>query len=408
MPDNKDSLTDLHSSLTQYTDQVFKSLRRADQRRWACAYLAGVLTTPGKKSVRRLANAVSSTPVPVHSLRQFVHLSPWDWDPVMRELTHWSEGHEPARAWTMARALLPKRGERSVGVQSCFDATSGRTLNCQLGLAAFLCIGGVQVPVDWRLLLPPAWTEDEQLRRRARIPEEVRHLPQWQHALETVDALAARSPADSVPVVADMSEDPNAGLFLSGLIQRRRDFVVAVPHNLRVHPADDHSAHAHSRAGVVALASAGSVPETVTVSTVDGGRRTRILATPVRLPEMRPGSFLEYPCRLFVEAFPGNRPGLVWITNLAHAGLDRIASLAELRAHTVATLDIMERDYGLHDFEGRSFPGWYHHMTLVSAAYAYRKLAGQSSPVPQEQRCAGAEPNARHRHRSPRPAAGHL
>ena len=27
--------------------------------------------------------------------------------------------------------------------------------------------------------------------------------------------------------------------------------------------------------------------------------------------------------------------------------------------------------YGLFDFEGRSFPGWHHHVTLVSAAYLY-------------------------------------
>jgi len=34
------------------------------------------------------------------------------------------------------------------------------------------------------------------------------------------------------------------------------------------------------------------------------------------------------------------------------------------------------QDFGLLDFEGRSFPGWYHHMALVSAAYTYRRLHG--------------------------------
>ncbi len=28
----------------------------------------------------------------------------------------------------------------------------------------------------------------------------------------------------------------------------------------------------------------------------------------------------------------------------------------------------------MQDFEGRSFVGWHHHMTLVSAAYAYDSL----------------------------------
>lgn len=34
-----------------------------------------------------------------------------------------------------------------------------------------------------------------------------------------------------------------------------------------------------------------------------------------------------------------------------------------------------ERGSGLHHFEGRSFRGWHHHVTLASAAHAYLLLA---------------------------------
>lgn len=53
-------------------------------------------------------------------------------------------------------------------------------------------------------------------------------------------------------------------------------------------------------------------------------------------------------------------------------------------------MSCLEEDCGLLDFEGRSYPGWHHHMTLVSAAYTYSRLyspastalAAPDAPVP--------------------------
>ncbi|WP_313896136.1 transposase [Streptomyces sp. YIM 98790] len=380
-PDVQDCSDGLDAPLIDFTENIFRSLRRTDQRRWARAYLAGVLRTTGKKSVRRLAGAISSSPTAVHSLRQFINLSPWDWNPVMQELTRWADGHGPAPHWVLARALLPKRGDRSVGVRSWFDPASGRSVNCQVGLGAFLCLGGVQVPVEWRLLLPEYWLADEQRRRRARIPEDVRHQPGWAHALELLDVLAARTGGSGVPVIADMSDAPDTGRLLSGLLRRRYDFVIAVPHHLPVlRTGEGGTAAAPAPAGAVATAHGSGTVETVLVTAPDGRQRiTRVQTSPVRLPGVPHQPSSGPSCRLFAEVFPASRPGLVWITSLTGTGLDRLASLAELCTATAATLTDMEREFGLHDFEGRSFPGWYHHMTLVSAACTYRRLSALSS-----------------------------
>lgn len=39
------------------------------------------------------------------------------------------------------------------------------------------------------LFVPKSWDQDAQRRRRARIPEEVRHVPKWQLALQIIDQL---------------------------------------------------------------------------------------------------------------------------------------------------------------------------------------------------------------------------
>ncbi len=376
------------SPFSDFTDQVFQHLRRSDQRRWAGAYLAGLLITPGKKSVRRLAGAVSASPTAVQSLRQFVSLSPWDWEPVMDQLTRWAEGHGPATTWAIGRAVLPKRGDRSVGVHRYFDPGTGRTLNCQLGLGAFLCIGGLQVPVEWRLLLPAPWTEDPQLRRRARIPDEVRHRPLWAQALDLVDTLEARTAPTPAPVVADMSDDPDTALLLRGLSQRARDFVVAVPPHLKVLPIGERTANGPEPVSARAHISQGNT-DTVEVTTADGRKQELpVQSVLVRLPGARPGATQEYPYRLFTEVLPDGRPATLWITSLTHRRLDNVASLATNRHGTTAAVASMERHFGLLDFEGRSFPGWYHHMTLVSAAYTYQRLTHR--PVPRHLPCCPA------------------
>ncbi|MFJ8312078.1 MULTISPECIES: IS701 family transposase [unclassified Streptomyces] len=369
-----------------FAETLFGHLPRADQRRWAHAYLEGLLTTPGKKSVRRLAAAISGSATAGQSLQQFINTSPWDWDPARRELTFWAERHGPALAWSLGQAVLPKRGERSVGVHRCFVSASGRMLNCQLGLGLFLSTGTADVPVDWQLLLPERWAEDQQLRRRARIPDSERHRPLWDHALALVDTLAERTSHAPAPVVADMSDYLDAGFLVRGLSRRGLDFVIAVPGQLRVLPGPTPAEGLRpAKAAAVAdsaerVLRSGSTrhPHTAIVSAPDGRQRhVRIVSCLVRLPGTRREAISPEPVyRLFAEWFPAQqRPGRVWITNLVHWRIDELRSLAALRAGTAAAVTSLAEDFGLRDFEGRSFPGWHHHMTLVSAAYAFEHLA---------------------------------
>ncbi|MDI2127101.1 IS701 family transposase [Yinghuangia seranimata] len=367
---------DWESPLEHYSSTIFKSLRRIDQRKWAHAYLKGLLVTSGKKSVRRLATAVSRDPSVVQSLRQFVSVSPWDVDEVMEELTRWAAARRPDPVWSIGRAVLPKRGDRSVGVHRYFDHSSGRTLNCQLGLGSLLCLGATQVPVDWCLHLSTAWAQDPERRRDARIPDTEQYRPLWAQALRLVDRLSARMDSASSVVLVDMSDEPYVGYLVHGLAERRRDFVVAVPPHLVVSPVGEGVAAPVSAKALVSAQS----PETAVIRLPDGQRRITGLQTSlVRLPGGCTGRPLGPLYRLFAETGPTRGPRPLWLTSLAHHTLTDVASTAALHTGTSAVIGSLERDFGLLDYEGRSFPGWYHHMTLVSAAYTFRRLLGSAS-----------------------------
>jgi hypothetical protein len=112
-------------------------------------------------------------------------------------------------------------------------------------------------------------------------------------------------------------------------------------------------------------------PETAVVPLPDGQQRiTHFHTSLVRVLGSSPGT----PCRLFTEVGPARAPNPLWLTNLTDHTLAAAGSIAALHTGTMDAIGSMEQDFGLLDFEGRSFPGWYHHMALVSAAYTYRRL----------------------------------
>ncbi|MER7183124.1 transposase [Streptomyces hyaluromycini] len=371
--------------LAEFAETLFGYLPRADQRRWARVYLQGLMAAPGRKSIRRLAEAVSGSPTAPQSLHQFVNASPWDWAPARGELLGWSRRRTTVRALSVGMAVLPKRGEHSCGVHRRFVPTLGRTVNCQVGLGLFASSEDGDLPVDWRLVLPRHWGEDPRLRERARIPGSVGHQPLWGHALSLVEAAA--DGGTRLPVVVDLGDCPDAGPLAIVLCRRGHEFVAAVPAGLRVLPAD---AEPRVSAGRRSASSPQGATSALALLHRSGGRGPVQVRSPgpVRPPAARartalarlPGTRQVF--RLLTEVHPaeGQRPQ-VWISNLLDLPTDRLLELTGRRRGTRIALGRLERDFGMLDFEGRSFPGWHHHMTLVSAACAYGLVAEAREPV---------------------------
>lgn len=61
-----------------------------------------------------------------------------------------------------------------------------------------------------------------------------------------------------------------------------------------------------------------------------------------------------------------------WLSNLTHIDLYGLTALINLRHSAADGLARMSDETGLRHFEGRSFRGWHHHVTLSSLAWGYR------------------------------------
>ncbi|MFD6533708.1 IS701 family transposase [Streptomyces sp. NPDC060184] len=373
-------------SLAEFSETLFAQLPRTDQLRWARVYLQGLLATPGRKSVRRMAEAVTLSPTASQSLQQFVNMSPWHWDATRQELARWIDSHFTAQAWTVVPAVLPKRGNHSVGVHQRFVPELERTVNCQLSVGIFLSNSSDHLPVGWRLHLPERWTQEEE-RRRVRVPGSVPFRPYWAHVVGLVEALSTHSSIVPAPVVADVGPTAEARRVMERLNAGGHGFALAVAPDLRLLP--DTSApltpsapggpHAGENAFQRLLRSGLRHPHIATTAGPDGSlRRVQVASVPTRTPVLRAdGTRTVADGRLFAEWDPARRRlGRIWITNLTHYRIEELLKLTALLQGATDTVTTLGEHHGIRDFEGRSYPGWHRHMTLVSAAYAYHRLTG--------------------------------
>jgi hypothetical protein len=340
---------------------LFASLRRADQRTRGAEYLRGLLTTPGRKSVRNIAAALGGTATE-QGLHHFVSDSTWDWTPVRRTLTEYVARGSHPQAWVLRPMVIPKAGNQSVGVARRFDPVLGQTLNAQQAVGVWVASEGVSSPVHWRLHLSRAWLTDRGRRGRAAIPDEVEPETMGDCAvaahLETAGWL-------ELPLVLDARELGSSAA-VDRLLAARTRFLARVDSALPLAAADA-VLPGHGADTVPAhwlMGAAKDLRRSVTW-TADGLPRTALAAAVrVTLPGAADDVFL-----LGTADIGDPWPSELWLTTMTApaAILHRLTKLVRR----------VDRDFtgiadrvGIRDFSGRSFGGWHRHVTLASAAHA--------------------------------------
>jgi SRSO17 transposase len=198
-------------TLAGFLTPLVKGLGRSERRAGAALYVAGLLLPGQRKSIEPMARRLA---VDAQRLQQFITDSPWEeagvWRAVRQEVV---ERLEPLQAWIVDETGWLKQGTHSVGVAPQYGGAAGKKANCQVNVQVAVTDGLVAAPVGARLYLPESWTEDQERRRQAGVPEEVEFATKPQIALE----LMAAALADGVP------KAPVLGDFVYGINGPFRD-----------------------------------------------------------------------------------------------------------------------------------------------------------------------------------------
>ena len=371
-------------------DRIGRHLARREQRESFALYAHGILADGDRKSVEPIAaratgGGADSEPEGASCERMqarllnFLRDSPWDDRSVRREAARYViealEKQEPVTTWIIDDTGFPKQGKHSVGVQRQYSGTLGKIGNCQIGVSLTIATKHEHVPVDFALYMPKSWTDDAARREKARVPSDLVFKTKPELALDLITrAVEDKVPGDIVLVDAAYggSSDFRNTVRMFGF-----DLGVAVTASMKVWALDK----IERRHGE---------PITVQDLGVELGRRAFRRLTWRIGPGGKLSSHFAFrrvkvahddgteaadrePLWLVMEWLEGEtRPAKFILTSLPRRmSKKQIVRIIKERWRTERAYEELKGELGLDHFEGRSFPGWHHHVSVVMSCYAF-------------------------------------
>ena len=386
-----DTIRAQRERLKGFLDEMLVTLGRSERRQWGDVYVRGLLATGGRKATASMAARVSDGNV--QAMQQFIGQSPWPWDPLRKGLARrLVEALHPVAAWVVDDTGFPKKGTHSVGVARQYSGTLGKIGNCQVAVSLHYATDDAAVPLDFALYLPEEWLEEER-RQKAAIPKDVTFQPKWALALVLIDrALAWEVPRGVI--VADVGYG-NTTEFRTGLAERKLLFAVGVQNTTTVWVDSGNLGNpsrgrrGRPRRKPLEVGTPMSVAEVsqswpqerwqrVTWREGTKGPMTSRFAAARVLPShsYQHGGPKEETLWLLAE-WPEDEaaPTKFWLANLpGDTSLLSLVRLAKIRWWIEQGYQQLKDELGLDHYEGRSWQGWHHHVTMTMLAFGFLAL----------------------------------
>ncbi|MEU6300964.1 IS701 family transposase [Streptomyces erythrochromogenes] len=390
----------LRGELAEFVADVFGSLPRRDQRRWGECYLLGLMLDGRRKSIQPMADRLPDGNM--QALQQFVNQSPWDPLPVRQRIAERLCKVIQPEVWVVDDVSFPKCGTESAGVARQYCGALGKRANCQVPVSVHAATDAASCPLEWELFLPEEWADDHRRRRRAAVPDDVGHVSKTWLALGLLERLASQG-LDVPVIVADAGYGRSVSFRLA-LEERGWSYVVAVDPKEVARPAAavPHQPvygglgpptlprYREAARPLPCLVETGTRFEEVTWRQGSKGGMTSHFAVievrpsgkeATRTAQEQAGGRSRWdgvlPLRTMLVEQPAEaaEPTGYWMTNLpATTPIADLVRWAKMRWRIEHDYRELKHGLGLDHFEGRTWRGWHHHVTLVTAAQAILTL----------------------------------
>ena len=387
---DKQELLEARGRLEAFLEPLLLMLGRSERRRWGALYVQGLLLEGGRKNAAGIAARYGGD---VQALQQFISQSPWDWLTIRRSLAgRMMAAASPRGAWIVDDTGFPKKGKHSVGVSRQYSGTLGKVGNCQVAVSLNYATEDGCFPVNFQLFLPKAWSEAAERRQKAGVPADITFRPKWRIALELLDQ--AREWGLSAEVVTADAGYGVATEFRRELESRGYRYLMGItkdttvwteppglkPPGRRRYPKGDRTLPKPLQVLEVARL----LPENAWQDInwregTKGPLHSRFAA--IRLqPAIGyfKGQATEPVCWLLVEwPLSESEPVRYWFSNLPETTtLRELVYWAKIRYFVEQNYQQLKDELGLDHFEGRSWIGWQHHVTLTMMAFDFLVLEG--------------------------------
>jgi SRSO17 transposase len=351
-------------------------------------YVHGVFSDSERKSMQAMLARVTQ-PVTYQAFQHFITHAVWDADRIWRRLLEMLP--ERRGVLIIDGTSFPKQGLHSVGVARQYCGALGKIANCQVAVTAALWTGARAWLTGALLYLPKTWIADADRRAVTQVPPRVAFQEKWRQAL-TLIRRARAAGLDVTAVLAD-AEFGDVTIFRRALHRWGLPYAVGVSRHLTVFPGTPAvQVPPSGRMGrprsqlvlvpdvrpIAVRALALALPERAwrRVTWRNGTNRpwaarfAAVRVTPAhdwRERRLAPEVWLL--CEQDLGATP--RTKYFFVNLPATASVKQLVRLAHQRWAIEQQYQELKTELGLDHFEGRSYPGWTHHVVLTAVAYAF-------------------------------------
>jgi SRSO17 transposase len=280
-----------------------------------------------------------------------------------------------------------------VGVQRQYTGSAGKIANCQIGVSLAAATETAHIPLDFELYLPRSWTEAPQRRKAVRIPEEVTFKTKTDLALEMIEGAArAKIPGDIV--LADSAYGDSCD-FRNAVRLLGFDFAVGIATTTKVVCLDANDEPEGGACTAIELGKLLTSAQYRRITWREGSKRSLASRFAFRRVKTTHNDGVTLadrePLWLIMEWEEGEAgPTKFALTTLPRRmSKKEIVRLLKMRWRTERMYEDLKGELGLDHFEGRSFPGWHHHVSVALWCYAF-VVAEQAHAFPPsaERECA--------------------
>jgi len=368
--------------LRQYLDRLSTHLKDRRKRESFAIYAFGVLGESERKSVEPIAAQACCDPQRTKNMHDkllhFVGVAEWSDAALRREAARYMCGalaeNEDVTTWVVDDTGFLKQGSHSVGVQRQYMGSAGKVTNCQIGVSLEIATATQHAPIDFELYLPQSWTSDPERREQVRIPDDVQFQTKVGLALTMIErAVQAQIPGEII--LAD-SAYGESNEFRQTVRRLGFDYAVGIRRGTKVCRIG-----ARDRLGVPMTV--GELARTIPrrkrrkLSWREGSKATlsgRFSFCRVK-PTCDDGVPLDErePIWLVVEWLldESQSPKFYFSTLPRRMSHRQIVRTIKERWRTERMYEDLKGELGLDHFEGRSFRGWHHHVSVVLCCYAF-------------------------------------
>jgi len=367
----------------EFPESLAAGLGRRERREGAALYVQGLLMPGERKSIEPMAERLG---VDSQKLQQLMADSPWDeqevWRAIRRNVV---PVMEPLAAWIIDETGWLKQGIKSVGVAHQYCGAAGKTANCQVSVEVVVSDGEIAAPVAGRLYLPEGWAGDSARRQQAGVPEAVQFQTKPEIAVDLVKQVLADgvSPA---PVLGDEVYCTSGGLRRK-LRQLGLEYFLNAGSELQAwtEPVKTRRARKYwvVAKGQPKSGSLGALSRTITEvqwhqvawhAADRTKRQTRIAWLAVYVLSDLDQDTGEWPQTWLAVDWPEGdaEPYHIYLTWLKTEPVPiRCLRLSRGRFAVEQFFQRDKTDLGLDHYEGRSWPGFHHHLALAAVAYLF-------------------------------------